>query len=86
MQHIDMNVTFNPAGEMKPIVYRVVDEMGQRRTIKVREVVQVKEGFRGALIFVCACEINGLIQQVEIQYNIKRHYWSVTENQVSAHS
>lgn len=78
-QVIDVNATFNPAGEMKPLYLRIEDEQHELHTYRIEEVVNRKEerycGIH-SILFTCRIKREECLREIQIRYYIETHKWA----------
>lgn len=79
---IDVNATFNPVGDMKPIYVRLEDENHEVHTYKIYSINQIKdEKFSGisARVFYCSIVVNDNVRDIIIRYHFQSHKWALLE-------
>lgn len=75
---VDVIVTFNTLGNIKPNYIRLEDENNELHTYKIQHVEYFKEEKRAGIeniIFVCSIDINELSSQIKLTYNVTSHKW-----------
>lgn len=75
--YIDVQVTYNTAGEMRPDAFRV-EENGERQTYKIIEILQRKETQHPlSLAFLCVYIADRQRRQVMLYFDILGHRWFI---------
>lgn len=79
---IDVNATFNPVGDIKPVYVRLEDERHVLHTYKIQSVEQVKDerysGIDGR-IFYCNILVDDSLKTIAIRYHFQSHKWSLID-------
>ena len=79
---IDVNATFNPAGDFKPLYVRMEDERHELHTYKIHAINQIKDENNkssNARVFYCSIVESEIKKEIVIRYNFQSHKWSLLE-------
>lgn len=79
---VDVNATFNPLGEIKPLYVRLEDENHELQVAKIENIWQVKdERYLGihAVIFICEVMLGGALKRISLRYYIESHKWAIMQ-------
>ncbi len=78
--NIDVNATFNPVGDIKPVYVRLEDENHELHTYKIQSINQTKdEKYSGinARVFYCSILESEIAKEIVIRYHFQSHKWTL---------
>jgi hypothetical protein len=79
---IDINATFNPIGDIKPMYVRLEDEHHQLHTYKIQSIDQTKDDRYSDIssrLFYCNILVDDTMKKLLIRYHFQSHKWSLIE-------
>lgn len=77
---IDVNATFNPIGDIKPLYVRLEDDRHELHTHKIQSINYTKkERFSGidSMLFNCSICLDDCLKEINIRYYFQSHKWAL---------
>ena len=77
---VDVNASFNPIGDIKPLYVRLEDENHELHTYRIENVNSTKEEKYSGIqsrIFHCNISIEGCKKEITLRYYYVSHKWAL---------
>lgn len=76
-QPVQVAVTFNTLGDMKPLYIKIEDLYGNSLKTKI-EYVRYKKDVRGGISYYCMYQSQDCLRELVLTYYLESHLWVIT--------